>query len=112
MTRGKAAEDAAAAYLAGQGLRLVARNWRCKGGEIDLILRDGATLVFVEVRERNNARFGGAGASITATKQARLLHAARLYLAGLPSVPPCRFDAVLIETGQLSWLRDAFGESG
>jgi putative endonuclease len=112
MARGKAAEDAAVVYLTGHGLRLVDRNWHCKGGEIDLIMRDRDVLVFIEVRERNNARFGGAGASITATKQARLLHAARLYLARLPSEPPCRFDAVLIESGQLSWLRDAFGESG
>jgi putative endonuclease len=112
MALGKAAEDAAAAYLQKQGLRLVERNWRCKGGELDLIMRDGAVLVFVEVRERNNARFGGAGASITTTKQARLLHAARLYLAGQAAPPPCRFDAVLIEAGRLDWVRDAFGETG
>lgn len=112
MERGRAAEEAAAAYLARQGLRLVARNWRCKGGEIDLIMRDGATLVFVEVRSRKDARFGGAAASITATKQGRLIHAARLYLASLASPPACRFDAVLIEAGRLSWLRDAFGETG
>lgn len=112
MALGKAAEDAAAAYLARQGLRLVARNWRCRGGEIDLVMRDGAALVFVEVRERKDARYGGAGASITASKQARLLHAARLYLAGQGQPPPCRFDAVLIEAGRLTWLKDAFGESG
>ena len=112
MAQGKAAEDAAAAYLARQGLRLVARNWRCKGGELDLVMQDGAVLVFVEVRERRDARFGGAGASITAAKQARLIHAARLYLAGLGRPPPCRFDAVLIEAGRLTWLRDAFGETG
>ncbi|NTV93987.1 MAG: YraN family protein, partial [Thiobacillus sp.] len=51
-------------------------------------------------------------ASITAAKQARLLHAARLYLAGLPSPPPCRFDAVLFEGKRLAWLKDAFGETG
>lgn len=112
MALGKAAEDAAAAYLSKQGLRLVARNWRCKGGEIDLIMHDGATLVFVEVRERNNARFGGAGPSITAAKQGRIVHAAQLYLAGLSRVPACRFDAVLIDHGELVWLKDAFGETG
>ncbi len=112
MERGKAAEDAAAAYLSKQGLRLVARNWRCKGGEIDLIMNDGAILVFVEVRERNNARFGGAGHSITAAKQGRVVHAAQLYLAGLSRLPACRFDAVLIENGQIRWLKDAFGETG
>ncbi|TCJ16078.1 YraN family protein [Parasulfuritortus cantonensis] len=111
MAAGKAAEDAAADYLLRQGLRPVARNWRCRGGEIDLIMRDGDVLVFVEVRARKDARFGGAAASITATKQARLLHAARLYLAGLGAPPPCRFDAVLFEGDRLVWLKDAFGES-
>jgi putative endonuclease len=108
MERGKAAEDAAATYLAGQGLRLVERNWRCKGGEIDLIMRDGKVLVFVEVRARNNNRFGGAGASITSTKQGRLIHAARLYLSAMGSPPACRFDAILFDGGELAWLRDAF----
>lgn len=112
MALGKAAEDAAAIYLAKQGLKLVERNWRCKGGEIDLIMRDGATLVFVEVRARKNSLFGGAAASITGTKQARLFHAAQLYLTGLPSPPPCRFDALLFDAGRLTWLKDAFGESG
>lgn len=112
MERGKTAEDAAANYLTGQGLRLVERNWRCKGGEIDLIMRDGAVLVFVEVRARGTARFGGAAASITAAKQARLIHAARLYLASSPMPPPCRFDALLFDGERLSWLKDAFGETG
>ena len=112
MTLGKAAEDAAAAYLSGQGLGLVERNWRCKGGEIDLIMRDGAVLVFVEVRARKNTRFGGAAASITAAKRGRLVHAAQLYLARLPAQPRCRFDAVLFEGERLDWLKDAFGESG
>lgn len=108
MERGKAAEDKAATYLAGQGLHLVARNWRCKGGEIDLIMREGATLVFVEVRARSGAGFGGAAASITGGKQARIVHAARLYLAAQGSPPACRFDAVLFDGDRLSWIRDAF----
>ena len=108
MHRGKAAEDRAADYLVGQGLRLVARNWRCRGGEIDLILRDGDSLVFVEVRARKSAAFGGAAASITTTKQARLIHAARLYLASQTRLPPCRFDALLFEGDALTWLKDAF----
>lgn len=112
MALGKAGEDAAAAYLIGQGLRPVARNWRCRGGEIDLVMRDGAVLVFVEVRVRKDARYGGAAASIDAAKQGRLVRAARLYLAGLAELPPCRFDAVLIEAGRLTWLRDAFRETG
>lgn len=108
MERGKAAEDAAATYLSGQGLRLVERNWRCKGGEIDLIMRDGKVLVFVEVRARGSSRFGGAAASITGTKQARLIHAARLYLSAQGSPPACRFDAVLFDGTRLDWIRDAF----
>jgi len=108
MQRGKDTEDQAATYLAGRGLRLVERNWRCKGGEIDLIMRDGKVLVFVEVRSRSSARFGGAGASITSTKQGRLIHAARLYLSALGSPPACRFDAILFDGRELTWLRDAF----
>ena len=106
--RGAAAEDRAAAYLAQQGLKLVTRNFRCRGGEIDLIMRDGASLVFVEVRSRARADFGGAAASITATKQARIILAARHYLAQHRIDAPCRFDAVLIQAGQLQWLRAAF----
>jgi putative endonuclease len=112
MERGKAAEDAAADYLRKQGLCLVERNWRCKGGEIDLIMQDGKTLVFVEVRARSSSKFGGAAASITAAKQARLVHAAQLYLTGLKSQPPCRFDAVLFDGPSLDWLRDAFEVGG
>lgn len=112
MALGKAAEDAAADYLARQGLKPVERNWRCKGGEIDLIMRDGPVLVFVEVRARKDARFGGAAASIGAVKQGRIVHAAQLYLTRLATAPPCRFDAVLIEGGRLEWLKDAFGETG
>ena len=108
MERGKEAEDQAAAYLTAHGLHLVERNWRCKGGEIDLIMRNGKTLVFVEVRARASRRFGGAAASITGVKQARIVHAARLYLSKLGSMPACRFDAVLLDGPQLVWLKDAF----
>jgi putative endonuclease len=108
LQRGKAEEDLAADYLQKRGLQLVTRNWRCRGGELDLIMFDGKVLVFVEVRARGNARFGGAGASITNTKQARLIHAARAYLSGLGSPPACRFDAVLLDGTQLSWIKDAF----
>ena len=107
VARGREAEQAAADYLAARGLRIVARNFRVRGGEIDLIARDGATLVFVEVRQRRNADFGGAAASITAAKRRRLILAARHYLAGHGEAP-CRFDCVLAEGGQLCWLRDAF----
>ena len=107
--KGAKAEQAAADYLAAQGLRLVARNYRCRGGEIDLIMRDGASLVFVEVRERASRGFGGAAASITAGKQARIHLAAQHYLMRHGLDLPCRFDAVLVQGGSLEWLRAVMG---
>jgi putative endonuclease len=109
---GDAAEDRALAHLCAAGLRLVARNYRTPGrggGEVDLILREPCgTLVFVEVRQRADARFGGAAASIGATKRARVIRAARSYLLRLRAPPPCRFDVVAIEGGRLEWLKAAF----
>lgn len=109
---GQAAEDQALAHLAAAGLVLVERNYRTPGrggGEIDLVMRErGGTLVFVEVRSRRGAGFGGAGGSIGATKQRRIILAARHYLMRWPAPPPCRFDAVLIEDGRVQWLRGAF----
>lgn len=109
--RGNAAEDQALAHLQAAGLRLVQRNYRTPGrggGEIDLVMRDrDGTLVFVEVRARAGQAFGGAGASIGATKQQRIVFAARHYLLRLPSPPPCRFDVVLVE-GTIQWLKAAF----
>ena len=106
---GPAAEALAARHLAEHGLTIVARNWRSRHGEIDIIARDGATLVFVEVRLRSNARYGGAAASITAEKQQRLITAAEQYLATLRNMPPCRFDAVLLDgldARRIEWLRN------
>ena len=110
--RGGDAENLAADFLQRQGLMLVTRNYRCRFGEIDLIAQDGKTLVFVEVRMRSSDRFGGAAASITSAKQAKLLRAARHYLAGIARAPACRFDALLVNGKDLSidWLRNAFGE--
>ena len=109
---GAAAEALAARFLAARGLAIVARNWRRRCGELDLVARDGDTLVFVEVRLRRGGEFGGAAASITAAKRARIVAAASLYLAGLPHAPPCRFDAVLLDAldpARIEWLRDVFG---
>lgn len=106
--KGLEAEQQAAAYLVAQGLRLVDRNWRCKGGEIDLVMRDGATLAFVEVRSRAGMGFGGAAASITRGKQARVILAARHYLMTKGLDAPCRFDVVLVQDGRLEWLKGAF----
>ena len=108
--QGAAAEQLAADYLQNRGLRLVERNFRVRGGEIDLICRDGKSTVFVEVRLRSRGEFGGAAASITAAKQARLILAARHGLQRHGETP-CRFDCVLLdglEPKNIEWLRDAF----
>jgi putative endonuclease len=105
--KGRLGEDRALAHLLAHGLALVTRNFSCKGGEIDLIMQDGPGLVFVEVRARANARHGGAAASITATKQRRLIIAAQVYLLRHKKVPPCRFDVIAIDGDSLTWLRNA-----
>jgi putative endonuclease len=112
---GDAAEARALAWLQQQGLALVQRNYRvargpaARGGEVDLILRErDGTLVFVEVRSRSGAVHGGAAASVSAAKQRSIVLAARFYLQGLPSVPPCRFDVVAIDGGHIEWLQGAF----
>ena len=102
------AEDAAAAFLASQGLAIVARNYRTRLGEIDLIAREGPVLVFVEVRLRGESTFGGALASITPRKQRRIVAAARQYLMRLARTPPCRFDVVALEGAAPQWIRGAF----
>jgi putative endonuclease len=107
---GSAAEDLAARYLEGRGLAIVERNWRCRGGEIDLVARDGQTLVFVEVRLRTSSAFGGAAASVDAHKQRRILLAARQYLAGRADAP-CRCDVVALDgldPSRIEWIRNAF----
>jgi putative endonuclease len=106
---GATAEALAARHLERRGLAVIARNVRSRFGEIDLVARDGDVLVFVEVRLRRSARFGGAAASITAAKRERLVKAAEGYLATLARVPPCRFDAVLLDgldDTRIDWLRD------
>jgi putative endonuclease len=110
--RGEDGEAIAAQFLERRGLRLIERNYRCRYGEIDLIARDGATLVFVEVRMRSADRYGGAAGSITAAKRARLLRAARHYLARVRPAPACRFDALLVsgDHASIEWLPNAFGE--
>lgn len=107
---GALAEAQAARFLAAQGLKILARNYRCRGGEIDLICRDGAALVFVEVRLRTHRGYGGAAESITTAKQRRIAFAARHYLAGKP-LPACRFDAVLLDGTHIEWIRNAFDAS-
>ena len=111
-TAGARAEAQARAFLEARGLRIVAQNFRTRRGEIDLIARDGDTLVFVEVRQRRSEAFGGAAASITSAKRARVVAAAQAYLATLESEPACRFDAILIDgatSPRIDWRRDVFG---
>ena len=105
---GDAGEDRAARFLESRGMTIVARNYRTRLGEIDLIARDGEVLVFVEVRLRADSRFGGAAASIGPAKQRRLAAAASAYLARLGRAPACRFDVVTLEGGEPAWLRGAF----
>ena len=109
---GKQAEDHAARFLVKRGLSVLARNFRCRGGEIDLVCRDGKAIVFIEVRLRRNPGFGGAGASITPTKQRRIILAAQHYLAAHARADSdCRFDCVLLDglsENNLDWVRDAF----
>jgi len=112
---GQAAETQALEYLQGQGLQLLARNWRCKGGELDLVMFDADTVVFVEVRYRLHACFGGALESIDGRKQKRLVLAASLYLQKAPhwGNHPCRFDVVALQGSHhagkpLQWLKNAF----
>ena len=121
-TKGDAGEAAALACLLKAGLQLVEANYRTPGrggGEIDLIMRapDG-TLVFVEVRQRASASHGGAAASIGRAKQQRIVFAARLFLMRFKSLPPCRFDVVLVQGQageaagvQIEWLKAAFDAS-
>ncbi|MFN3985279.1 MAG: YraN family protein [Rhodocyclaceae bacterium] len=112
--RGNAAETLAEQHLARHGLRTLARNVRCRGGEIDLVCLDRGTVVFVEVRLRSNPRFGGAAESITRSKRQRIALAAQWWLGGVGRAHrdrPCRFDAVLLtraDDDAIDWIRAAF----
>ena len=123
-SRGDTAEAAARAFLVGAGLRWIESNYRTPGrggGEVDLVMRTfDETLVFVEVRYRSTATHGGAGASISASKQRRIIFAATHYLMRFASAPPCRFDVVLVQgtfadeksfKAVVEWLPAAFDAS-
>ncbi len=98
MKIGAQAELVAARFLQTRGLKLVVQNYHCRFGEIDLILHDGDTLVFAEVRLRKSSNFAGAAASIDLRKQRKLICTAQHYLTTLARIPPCRFDAVLMRS--------------
>ena len=108
---GQGAESRARRLLEDAGLRFVAANVRYKVGELDLVMNDGEALVFVEVRSRSSALFGGAAGSIDHRKRLRLQRAANRYLLhnfGQRTWPACRFDVVAFETGTPNWIRGAF----
>lgn len=112
VAQGTAAEELALHYLEARGLQLVTRNFRCRGGELDLILRDGKQLVFVEVRSLRSSQFGTPAESVTRNKQQKLLRAAAFYLQRQRLDLPCRFDVVaILQTAsepQIEWIQDAF----
>jgi putative endonuclease len=110
---GRTGETNALAHLQSAGLQLLLRNFRCRAGEIDLVMLDGATLVLVEVRYRSSARFGGAAASVTWRKQRRLAKAGAYLLLAHPQLRryPARFDVVAISAAperRIDWIRSAF----
>ncbi len=107
---GLAAEKLAATFLSTQGLKLVVQNYHCRFGEIDLIMMDANTLVFVEVRLRSNLQFGSAATSITPQKQQKLILTAQHYLQQNATKNACRFDMLLmdkVEIGAITWLKNA-----
>jgi len=110
LVEGNAAEQLAALFLQKRGLKLVERNFRCSYGEIDLIMHDGNTLVFIEVRLRSSPNFGGAAMSINQSKQQKLRRSAALYLQTHED-SACRFDAILmskLDINAVEWIQDAF----
>lgn len=110
LVNGEAAEALAARYLERRGLKVIERNYRVKGGEIDLVCEDGRTLVFVEVRLRSNRHFGSAADSITRRKQQRIVLAAQHWLQR-HGERACRFDCIAMDAAdeaRIEWIRDAF----
>ena len=108
--KGATAEDDALDYLRSEGLRLKARNFRIRRGEIDLIMEDDGEIVFVEVRARTPSGFGDGIDSITATKRRRLIAAAKAWLQRQRDEPVTRFDVIAVapDDHQVEWIRDAF----
>ncbi len=107
---GLEAEKLALSFLISRGLKLLTQNYHCKFGEIDLVMKEEKTLVFIEVRLRSNHQFGGAGVSITKQKQQKLILTAQHYLQQHGNCQ-CRFDAILMtqaDEGCIEWIRNAF----
>ena len=111
---GQLYEKLALAYLQQQGLQLVQQNFQCKAGEIDLVMRDNNSLVFVEVKYRASSAFGGALAAVTKAKQQKLLRASRWYLQQHNATNlACRLDVLAIEGQppyQYNWIKNAISQ--
>jgi putative endonuclease len=115
LARGRSAERLAAAHLEDRSARILSRNYRCKLGELDLVILDGPVLAFVEIRQRSRADYGGAAASVTWGKRRRLIRAARWYLQENPALwrSRMRFDVVAVQgipgaECRLEWIKGAF----
>lgn len=101
---GEAFEQRALEHLRSQGLTFIERNWKCRFGEIDLVMQDGATLVFVEVKKRGSSLFGGASASITTAKLSKLTASVEIYISRFNKTPACRIDAVVFDSAAAAGL--------
>lgn len=109
LIRGESAEEQAHNFLIDQGLKPVNRNFRCKQGELDLIMTDKQTLVIIEVRFRKTDKYGSAAESITPAKQSRIIAATHIYLSTQKTDRPVRFDVVAISgNGDINWIQNAF----
>jgi putative endonuclease len=112
MKLGERGEKIAVDFLQKQGYRIIKKNYRTRLGEIDLIARDGDTLVFIEVKTRESLEYGNPYESVNNLKKRKIGNVALLYLKGLKKIPPCRFDVVSIsyEDGkpELNLIKDAF----
>jgi putative endonuclease len=109
LLRGKTAEDQAHDFLINKGLKPICRNYRCKQGELDLVMTDQQSLVIVEVRYRKSDAYGSALESVTLSKQARIIAATYHYLSTLRTDCPLRFDVVAISgNGDINWIKNAF----
>ncbi len=110
---GDQAETTALGFLEREGLKLITRNYRCRSGELDLVMRDRECLVFIEVRYRRDDRFGSAAETVTPVKRERIISAAAWYLQRETEAVdlPCRFDVVALSAGdggKIEWVKDAF----
>jgi putative endonuclease len=107
---GARAENSAAAFLEAQGFQIIARNFLRRVGELDVVARDGDLLVIAEVRTRADERFGGAAASVSHSKQRRIIATSSIFLDQHPELRQCRvrFDVLVVKNGRIEWLRHAF----